>query len=186
MKQLNDQELGPGEHDLAPHEVAIVLQVIVSDVEAFVSDWFKRLTQSVVSPMLVPTTNQQLLKHIDDFQTKKRQWEERKTHAEEEIREKLEQISEAWLRLEAEQRRFLQTKESYAPTVPEYKAERESLGNVGAGDLTATMTSDGRCLNEQSLRPPLPDTSVNRSAKNTIQQFQRLRREIESSRPRLS
>ena len=186
MKQLNAKELALAEHDLAPDEVAIALQDIVSDVDAFVSDWFKRLSQSVVSPIQIPATNQQLLEKIEGFQQEKRQWEAEKTGAEQDIREKLDEISEAWLRLEAEQRRFLQTKESYAPTVPDYKTEREFVGNAAAGGLTSTMRGEGSCLDEQPLRQPLRDPIVNRPAKSTIQQFQRLRREIESSRPRLS
>lgn len=185
MKQANPQSLGPDDRSPTYDDVAFALQAIVSDVDVFVSDWFKRLKQAVVLPAQVPTTNQQLLKLIDNFQREKRQWEDDQTAAEEEIQKKVEEISEAWLRLEAEQRRFLQTKETYASNLPEHRAARESLENPGTSELTTSKTSDGRCLNEQPQRSPLLDTNVKRSAKDTVQQFQRLRREIESNRPGL-
>jgi hypothetical protein len=168
-----------------PDQIVDALQTIVSDVDAFVSNWFRRLDQCVESCQPGTTPDAILQKRIQDFQNDKTRWEAQRKSDERQIQEQAQQLTEAWLRLEDEQRKFLQMKDPQRP-----------VGN-GLGPLAKPLfdLADGSHANDVEPTKNEPSTASStkpaesflrtRARDSAIRQFQQLRREIESTRPNI-
>ncbi len=86
-------------------------ELLIADVESFLDDWLQRLDQlQAVSA----TPDAHLRKRIHDFELDKSQWEAKRKRETREIHEKAEELTKAWLRLEEEERRFLQIRDTRA------------------------------------------------------------------------
>lgn len=148
-------------HD-TPESIADSLRVVVADVETFVSDYLNRLSVAFENNRSKDRT-QKVYQSVEDFEQEKTRWEQYRMLQEKEIQRKFDQLTEAWLRLEGEQRMFLQTKD-----------QRESV-----------QLSSGNAKNE-NIRCTSTDASSGahiRSRESAVLQFQRLRQEIDASRP---
>ena len=98
--------------DPDPAEIFAALQTIIADVDTFVAHWFEQIDRCVEPSNAAETHDAILRKRVREFQREKRLWEARRETEQQELQEKADQLSQAWLHLEAEQRRFLQLKES--------------------------------------------------------------------------
>ena len=87
------------------------LERLMADVESFLGDWLRRLEQlHAVSP----TPDAQLSNRMRELELEKSLWEAKRHRETRDIHEKAEELTKAWLRLEEEQRRFLQIRDARA------------------------------------------------------------------------
>ncbi len=188
MENTSPLSLDPNHRDHSPEEIVDALQTIVSDADAFLSNWFRRLEQCVESCDPRTTPEAILQKRLDDFQNEKNLWEAKRKSDERAIQEKAEQLTEAWLRLEQEQRRFLQMND------PQRHAGSERGSTNGVASRPAQEDSPAASDVEAAFAEPSPsgdarpthqpESFPNAPARDSaVRQFQQLRREIESSRP---
>jgi len=159
-----------------PDAIANALLDVVDDVEKFLSDYVKRLlidgdnqpsqnwSGADDSTVADATWNrvESVNKSDMDFEQEKNRWEQQRILQESEIQLKFEQLTEAWLRLEEEQRLFLQIKDQHM-SVPVGNGTNKSE-NPGV----VTEEADSGCENQ--------------SRASAVLQFQRLRQEIGASR----
>ncbi|MGB0599156.1 MAG: hypothetical protein ACPGLY_20930 [Rubripirellula sp.] len=163
-------------------EVVGVLHSVVCDVETFMSDWLRRAQceLAVTDPI---AGNETLRRRFQGFQAEKRQWEAKRQCELEAIEHKANQLTEAWLKLEAEQR------ESLKPQDRKHRSRRSETV-----EPTQVIVHD---LSPQSAEPPSQPTrrttnsieaakqkhsgSID-SMNDSVRQFQQLRREIEMTR----
>lgn len=170
-----------------PEEIVDALQTLVSDVDGFLSCWFQRLDQCVQESEPRTAGDAALKKRYSEFQNEKVRWERQREVEQQQIREQAEQLTDAWLRLEEEQRRFLQLKSGQRAAGPERESggrvnlavdqDRSTTSEVGSAGAASTPAHDVPSQRRlgSTLSSPACDTA--------IRQFQQLRREIESSRP---
>ncbi len=194
MDRFNTIAVNTDDCDVAPEVILDALQDVISDVEAFLSDLFHRLDHNIAVSDTVAEPDERLRQRIEEFQYEKSQWEAKRKCDAEQFREKADQLTDAWLRLEAEQRKILQMKEPHAAASRERlpasdSAHRDSVGvatAVSAGsDAVAAepvLGGDQYAIDQQPVKHS-PVSHVSRSREAAVRQFQRLRREIASSRP---
>ena len=177
MNQSNAPVVDAENSEVAEDEIFDALQDVISDVDTFMAGWCKRFDQvvsSCASPAAVEANpaDANLHDRIKDFQQEQAKWEAKRKLEAERIQEQADQLTEAWLRLETEQRRFLQMKESHPLATPERRTDA----------VEQTRDRDRSAIDQQSTRRSVtPNANPLREA--AVRQFQRLRREIESSRP---
>ena len=95
----------------SPEDIVDELQAIITDVDAFLSNWFRRLEQGSLS--CDPTTIPDLIlqKRFKELQNERVLLEAKRKSDERQTQEKAQQLTQAWLQLEEEQRKFLQMKD---------------------------------------------------------------------------
>lgn len=202
-----------------PDAIMEALQGVIGDVDTFLSDWCHRIGQKVSERDRTAMPEDKLRRCIGEFQKEKSLWEAKRDAEEQRIEEKAAQLSEAWLRLEAEQRALLQMKDSHSgsrdrsagppepqPSVsqPAARAECPMQCPMNNGAATqpayqpnpqphysqpapspASASHYGGHVEEPSYygneaaHAPEPPSGSRESA---VRQFQRLRKEIHSSR----
>jgi hypothetical protein len=166
------------------------LELLMADVESFLDDWLRRVEQiQAVST----TPDEQLRKRMRELELDKSQWEAKRIRETRDIHEKAEELTKAWLRLEDEQRRFLQVRDARAhgnriaaaDSQPrESVADTESAPNHQPSPTrhSAPATPAASATPEEpSTRRPSP-LQGQRAGASAVRQFEQLRREIQSSR----
>ena len=106
-------------------EIVDALQAVVCDLESFMTSWLGRVQQDLAS-INVSSEGGALKQRLQIFQEEKKQWEAKRQRELEEIEHKSNQLTDAWLKLEAEQRQLLQMqqrqrtpkRESVPPSIP--------------------------------------------------------------------
>ena len=95
----------------SPADIVDELQAIITDVDAFLSNWFRRLEQGSLScdPTKIPDLI--LQKRFKELQNERVLLEAKRKSDERQTQEKAQQLTQAWLQLEEEQRKFLQMKD---------------------------------------------------------------------------
>jgi hypothetical protein len=165
------------ELDQQPQDILESLDAIKHDLNAFVSCWVQRLDRVIETSQPIPLDDSQLQMRADQLRQERRQWEADCEVEQMAAQERMEQLTHAWLQLESEQRAFLQIKSN----------------QVGAG---STSISSGASLpvntKANSMSVPLsemmsvPTGSIARSPDrhggDAAQQFEKLRREMDSGR----
>ncbi|QDT07174.1 hypothetical protein K227x_55990 [Rubripirellula lacrimiformis] len=175
---IGDQSLIVNDDGSANDAVIASLQGVVSDVDDFMSSWLERLSQSDVLCQNPLTTDQRLRERIERFEREKSRWEDKRRCQEREIHQKLDQLSDAWLRLESEQRRFLQTKGSRHPIAVANNAAIDD-----GVEKNPVPISGKQSVNEQVSSPRSVEATASEARESAVLQFQRLRQEIEFNRP---
>lgn len=193
---------------VAPSDAVDTLQSIITDVEEFLTDWAQRLDQCAATFQPDTSADAVLQKRVQEFKNAKSVWEAKRLAEERRIQEKANELTQAWLRLEDEQRALLQMKDPLSvsvtsPASTESSAARPaklSAAESEVRDLTTGQsngvpipTSDAVATVSAEMNgivAPVPIHAVNdqvfgksKSRARAEQQFQQLRREIESSRP---
>lgn len=196
---------------MSPEDALDAIQDVVDDVDQYVLEWFKRLNDGLVvaDAPAAATTDRELRTRIKEFREEKRQWEAKREVEQHELQEKMRQLTDAWLRLEDEQRLLLQRRESAGsnkekPTSrTSNRPERTSAPASGTEEVTfqdhrevAVQSESPAPRVNSSIAPPSQprptgsDRNASPSASQAtapndaaVRQFQQLRREIESSRP---
>jgi hypothetical protein len=154
----------------------------MTDIESFLTDWMERLERLNLQPM---TADALVRGRLRELEQEKTQWESKRKRELQEIHEKAEELSKAWLRLEQEQRRFLQTRDSQwhnsrplADDAVEQDAPESCDMELASQTVCAVATGGPE---EPKPRRPSP-IHTHRTRTSAIRQFEQLRREIESSR----
>lgn len=196
---------------MSPEDALDAIQDVVEDVDQYVLEWFKRLNDglAVADAPAAAMTDRELRARIKDFREEKRQWEAKREVEQHELQEKMRQLTDAWLRLEDEQRLLLQRRESTGsnkekPTTrTSFRPEQTPALAHGTEEAAfqdqqraaVKSESTARRINDSIAPPTRPrptgsDRDVSPSASKAItpndaavRQFQQLKREIESSRP---
>ncbi len=189
-----------GAHD-SPNPVD-QLKVIMDGVESFLADWLQRIEQL---NEIAATPDAFIRKRIHELEQERIRWEAKRNRETKEIHEKAEELAKAWLRLEQEQRRFVQLRDAHSSGThssgtqsrseqpqatrslpaeilperhdqPEAKVAPRSSAKPSTVAIDATSTfADTR----SRLPSPLQGSKAGALA---IEQFEQLRREIEFNR----
>lgn len=138
------------------------LASVVSDINAFLQNFIDRFESiQAESPTSIDS-----LKEVDDSADTREEWDIKRLLAEQKIREQVELLTNAWLRLEEEQRALLETKKGLAVELSS-RAEKKAVG-IGSPVQCLPGTSHFSTKTEQSA----------------VFEFERLRREIQANRPK--
>lgn len=87
------------------------IDALIDDIHRFLADWQGRVNTELRSLRSSPPDAQVSQLRITAFEQQKRQWELHRARESQLIREQSDQLTNAWLQLEAEQRRLLQLKQ---------------------------------------------------------------------------
>jgi hypothetical protein len=188
---LPSVETNDGEVD--PAAIVDALEEVISDIDGFLSQWFQRLSHNADAFHTSAKPDERLRRRVQDLEQDKLRWKANQHSEEQRIHERAEQLTEAWLRLEGEQRRFLQIKDAH-PSSGGHRAPAIDIASRDAVEGPDAKTDTGLAQNERIIggehcviqsRTPThcQPAAVNQSREVSVQQFQQLRREIESSRP---
>jgi hypothetical protein len=155
-------------HDSPPigstQDIFDQLDSVIGDIHGFLSNFCERLQRLTAEPVATQGDS-----HAGDTSPEAREeWEAKRARTEQKIRDHVELLSDAWLRLEAEQRNLLQTKEGLAVDLPS-RADKNSVAAVGG--VGAARQSVSSISNPPQLR------------QSAVREFERLRQEIQLSRP---
>lgn len=165
--------------DAKPEDFVNELQTIVADIDTFLSRWLERIHADKDS-MATRSPSEALQQRMDEFLEERRGWEAKRDFELRKIEENTNQLTEAWLRLESEQRRFLQTKNQQPPAtrVRSSDSNTEPLAQTRLTvlDREEPLPSGGEAgrITNTAVADPKSDTA--------IQQFRRLKREIDRGR----
>ena len=179
-----------GTHDSS--NPADQLRVVMDGVESFLTDWLQRIEQL---NEMAATPDAFIRKRIHELEQERMQWEAKRNRETNEIHEKAEELTKAWLRLEQEQRRFVQVHDSQSrdsessrkrEMPEEIPAKRRDDAETQAAPRSSVKRSSVAIESAQTLTDtrsrlpsPLQGTKAGALA---IEQFEQLRREIEFSR----
>jgi hypothetical protein len=112
MDRPNPVETEFGDSEVTPELILESIQGVVADVGEFLTDWVHRVDQRAASRCEPVTPDALLRERMEEFHSMKNYWEAKRKSEEQRLKEKADQLTAAWLRLEDEQRAILQTKES--------------------------------------------------------------------------
>jgi hypothetical protein len=167
-------------------EIVDALQTIVSDVDHYLTNWCRRLDQCVESKDPVTTPDAILQQRYNKFQNEKLRWERQRRLEQQQLQNQAKQLTEAWLRLEDEQRRFLQMKNPQRSNGSKRESTPAATITVGQDSASAAHNDSLAC---GETRPPrrLPSISSTTTTRDSaIRQFEQLQREIASNRPNVN
>lgn len=160
------------------------LELVMADVESFLTEWLRRLEQLNT----LSTTPDGLLRNrVREFELEKSQFEAKRRRETQEIHDKAEELTKAWLRLEQEQRRFLQVRDSHAqgsrPPSAEYPQQDSSREIVSKEARVPTQPGNAASNVAEEAHTRRPSPLQSQPAKESaVRQFEQLRREIQSNR----
>ena len=153
----------------AEADTVIALRQLMGEIEQFLSGFCNQIQRATAQSAVTTRPDAELQKQAEELQTLKQLWDAKRDAEEKRIAERAEELTQAWLELEAEQRRFLQIRDSHAGTPTRSEPE---VGTQISHPAEATPIS-------RSEESSVPRQQPRESAR---QQFDRLRREIASSR----
>ena len=178
------------EAEQPPQAATEQLRKLLSDVDAFLTHYCDRLDRKVEEfarqaqaqshtpdRQSAPVRSQQgeSTAAIRKLAEQQELWEAQKEQEELQIQQQLGLLQEAWLRLEEEQRSFLQTKEAFTAT---QGGTRASPAATPAAEQTNTERT------QPIGRPSKPVSASNAAySSSAIDEFQRLKQEIHNLRP---
>ncbi len=175
-----------------PQTATEQLRKLLGDVNAFLTHYCDRLDQ-LVEEIARQAQMQSHNAHSQSTQVRSQHgeskaamrelaeqrelWEAQKEQEELRIQEQLRLLKEAWLRLEGEQRSFLQSKEAFAAT---QGGTRKSQSPAAAPAIEQTSTT----RTQPNGRPSKPVSANNAACSSSaIDEFQRLKQELHNLRP---
>lgn len=146
-----------------PQHIVGELEAVVNEIQAFLQNFCDRFETLRAQASTLPAD----FTDNDDSDDSSADWEIKRKQAEQRIGEQVDLLTNAWLRLEEEQRSLLQTKQGLAN---ELKARATTFDGSSASIL--------QCLPGESQFAAKTEHSA-------VHQFERLRHEIQSSRPNI-
>jgi len=167
-----------------PIAMVTAIERVILDIDNFVGDWLQRLNNQLQTERPSEATDPSLRENVDAFEQEKSRWRLERNRGDEQIREKVEQLTQAWLHLEAEQRKFLQIKEVRTIVTSELAIQVASqpLPTTGS-ESTSLRSPEGKHHSAKTTASCfVTDSKESRSSENAVLQFQRLRKEIQDSR----
>ncbi len=167
--------MNPTSHNNPTRQAAEALEVLLNDIECFLKNYCDKLDQATLAANLPkkPTTTHSSdvtanreISCSDDWTEERSRWELQRNQEQLQIQEQLQQLESAWLRLEDEQRRFLQTHQ--APV-------------TGRGQRMPVDEAPNPSLrNASPVRQTLATTTGTVSA-TAVEEFQRLKQELQNA-----
>jgi hypothetical protein len=166
-------------------DIVRALEAIVRDIDVYLSGWLRRLEEAV--PVL--SSAAKAATHLDSgneaFQREKAAWETRRQEEVRRIEETAALLTDAWLRLEAEQREFLQCKDAQRGAARERVSSSPAIVEEPAPVIPASpgleaIAEPPACSEGETARVSAAPPGVQRPG--TIEQFRRLQQEIEQRR----
>ncbi|MGV3482847.1 MAG: hypothetical protein ACO1RT_00365 [Planctomycetaceae bacterium] len=146
------------------------------------SDWFERLDRQLQNEAGPVPAHEKLEARQQDLEREKSKWAAKREQEERSHQEKLELLTQAWLHLESEQRRFLQTRDKCHPAAVMNASPATTTATPNSNAVHASVTNEQRpsaAASPACLGHPSPPLRTNDQA---IRQFQKLQKEIQSSR----
>lgn len=156
----------------------------MQDIESFLNTWVERVNQLDTT---TKESNGGFRERVREFELRKKKWEEECEAEAKVMQQKSEDLINAWLDLEEEQRRFLQLRESksFSKRLPALDSDLACLTQESepisedVDEMTPSLASpSGRASNQ--CRPGSVSGQIGQSS--AVQQFEQLRREIKSNR----
>ncbi len=142
----------------SPEDIVDELQAIITDVDAFLSNWFRRLEQGSLScdPTKIPDLI--LQKRFKELQNERVLLEAKRKSDERQTQEKAQQLTQAWLQLEEEQRKFLQMKDpprqaGYEGGSTSSVANRPAARSLRSGNRSQQQHAPNRRSSATFIRP---------------------------------
>ncbi len=143
--------------------IAEELEAVVNEIQGFLQNFCDRFETLSAQASILPV---EFADDHGDSQSRDA-WEGKRMQAEQRIREQVDLLTQAWLRLEDEQRSLLQTKQALAN---ELKARSSTSAFSPASIL--------QCL-------PGNSQFATKTEYSAVHEFEQLRHEIQSSRPNI-
>lgn len=167
-------------------QIAGALQEVVGDIESFLSQWLRK-AQTELESAEIGSGGAALRKRLHDFQEEKKQWDAKRRHELTEIEQKANQLAEAWLRLEIEQRQILQSqdkprsnrRELTPPPTPTLDCPQAE--NDWHAPSAPSPEPNRRTTNSIDQSQPSQPSAM-RSLGDAVRQFEQLKREIAFTR----
>ena len=188
---------------MSPGDAIDALQDVVEDFDRYALAWFQRLSDGLVSENSMSASDRELRARVREFREEKRKWQAKREVQHEEIQESMRLLTEAWLRLEDEQRQLQQQRDAsespFKNKISQNGANRPTqVGNAGHAMVNSSATSScvpvnpGVTVPASNSVPHATDREsmssgtlcVSELSDAAVRQFQQLRIEIESSRLR--
>lgn len=152
----------PAVNDNTLH-IADELEAVVNQIQDFLQNFCDRFETLSAQASILSVD----FAEDHDYATSRDDWEDKRLQAEQRIREQVDLLTQAWLRLEDEQRSLLQTKQALA------------------NELKARSTTFD--VSPASILQCLPGNSqfASKTEHAAVHEFKQLRHEIQSSRPNI-
>lgn len=159
------------------------LRGIVSEIEGFLDQWMQRFDKLLrrcgePAERAEPAEPDAAMRQrIEKFDQEYRQWEEQRQRETEQLHEKAEQLTEAWLQLEAEQRAVLQAQASL-----KHRSRQPPTPSTARGDSPSNTAAAGSAA---GAPPAAAETTISSSLSQqaAVQQFELLRHELGNHTP---
>ncbi len=144
-------------------ELFDALELLIADINGFLRVFCEKLQREALEHEC-PRGH---LHDTDELFEEHEDWDVKRVHVEQKIREQVDLLEDAWLRLESEQRSLLQMKEGLA------------VGLANRGEMSTATVSRGTVL------PSVHDVSKTsaQSQLAAVHEFEKLRQEIQAIRP---
>ncbi|WP_148080323.1 hypothetical protein [Roseimaritima ulvae] len=192
--------------DTAVREGIERLQQILTSVDTFLAGWWERYGNPAnvhphinhppiavpnelgtaspdTSPASTDAAKSSLAQRIAQFESEKSQWKAQRDSEAQRLAEKFDQLAKGWLHLEAERRTLLQTQQAQRSRRP--SARKDIVGGHMPSDVASNdrqpFVQPSPVNPVQQNRVPLSGQTGGR-ADEAVQQFQQLRRQIDSRR----
>lgn len=160
---LSDETDDTENYDRATEEIMGELSTLIGDIDRFLQGYCERAQRCAVEQPSIGAKVTPSLESTDQREN----WEKSRARVEERIREQVDLLANAWLKLETEQRAFLRMKERLA-------VDGSSRGDASRnGDCIATTLKSV----PGGARSPLPAQPA------AVDEFRKLRHEIQMGRP---
>ena len=169
------------------------LHDVISDIDSFMFDWQQRFNRCADQMKPSHKPDDQLRRQIKEFQAQQRQWESQRKAEQEQLEANANQLTDAWLRLEAEQRALLQAGTQVSPLPTATQTDRRT---VQTQSLDQGNSRVEQCLHAVRAQPDLHE--VARAANGrvamprdvispdaAIRQFEILKNELSSARKQM-
>ncbi len=112
---------------------AAELRRIASDIETYLSKWVVRSRRVIEHGLNATNSDVGISAQQQKFEEKQRKWEARRQREMDDVSDKAQELAAAWLKLESEQRQFLQMKEAW-------QHRTQQSGNSVPADPTGPAT----------------------------------------------
>ena len=165
-----------------PLEVVEALQTLLADIDCFMSDWFERMDRQLQSETAPASAHEELEARQQELEQERSKWASKCEQEDRRNQEKLDLLTQAWLHLESEQRRFLQTRDACHPTAVMKSSPATATSTTQPGMAQTSAANEHRPQAATSLPGPGHSSPSTRSNDHAIRQFQKLQKEIQSSR----
>lgn len=162
-----------------PDRILDALEDVLTEFDEYVAAWFDRLDHTLAACESLPAPASEVVS----------------CEGEKGLREKTDQLTAAWLRLEAEQRKFLQMSANYPNATRDLKSVSDAVEDELSEEPPQPIEQPAAPRQIQKAKPqPVqgqssrqsPGANLRPSRDAACQQFQRLKRQIRSNRPKSS